>query len=55
LTAEIPDGCDHQIAFLFMERDTSRRWSLRVMNAIQEAIAQWGNRVFTTAPTVSAM
>jgi hypothetical protein len=33
-----------EIAFLYVEREISRRWSLQVMNAIQERLLRWGNR-----------
>ena len=39
-----------EITFSYVERDISRRWSLQVMNAIQEAIdLRWANREIQTA------
>ena len=39
-----------EIAFSYLEREISRRWSLQVMNAIQDAIdLRWVNREIQTA------
>ena len=39
-----------EITFSYVERGIRRRWSLQVMNAIQEAIdLRWANREIQTA------